>query len=98
MAWRPGKQGACHLLSLIRPHRAAVRGVSFVSGRRAGNASGTKSYAGLGTDPRPCLGSESEASVWRSVDRANAVPRPSPPGGTLAVRPGRAPTSRVGLV
>src|SRR5438128_10606488 len=33
MAWRPGKQGACHLLSLIRPHRAAARAVSFVSGR-----------------------------------------------------------------
>src|SRR5438445_538797 len=28
-------------------------------------------------DPRPCLGSESEASVSRSVDRAKAVPRPA---------------------
>src|SRR5439155_12914779 len=31
------------------------------------------------TDPRPCLGSETEARVWRSVDRANAVPRPAKP-------------------
>src|SRR5437867_11310593 len=33
-------------------------------------------------DPRPCLGSESEASVSRSVDRAKVVPRPAQPGGT----------------
>src|SRR5207245_1201424 len=30
-------------------------------------------------DPRPCLGSESEASVCRSVDRAEVVPRPAKP-------------------
>ena len=31
------------------------------------------------TDPRLCLGSESEASVWRSVERAQAMPRPAKP-------------------
>src|SRR5438876_10515852 len=35
-------------------------------------------------DPRPCLGSESEASVSRSVDRAKVVPRPSTAGAALA--------------
>src|SRR5438876_12377011 len=35
-------------------------------------------------DPRPCLGSESEASVSRSVDRAKVVPRPAQAGGATA--------------
>src|SRR5947199_10147958 len=34
-------------------------------------------------DPRPCLGSESEASVSRSVDRAKVVPRPATAGGAI---------------
>src|SRR5213593_2056367 len=40
-------------------------------------------------DPRLRLGSESEASVWRSVDKANAIPRPAKPARQNVARPRR---------
>src|SRR5207244_612142 len=42
-------------------------------------------------DPRPCLGSESEASVSRSVDRAPAIP---PPAKTRVAQRGHAEPGR----
>jgi len=44
--------------------------------------------ASVEADPRLRLGSESEASVWRSVRWANAVPRPAKPARQTVAQPG----------